>query len=57
MLFAVVEGGSVSEIAETLGIGVATVKTHLYRLFGKTGGNRQSQRVKLVAAFSNPLVS
>ena len=56
MLLAVVEVGGVPEVAEALGIGEATVKTHLQRLFGKTETRRQADLVKLVAAFSNPLV-
>jgi DNA-binding CsgD family transcriptional regulator len=32
------------------------VKTHLGRLFEKTGTSRQADLVKLVAGFSNPLV-
>ena len=45
------------ETAEALGIGEATVKTHLHRLFGKTGTSRQADLVKLVAGFSSPLVN
>ena len=56
VLLAVVEVGGVPEVAEALGIGEATVKTHLHRLFGKTETRRQADLVKLVAAFSNPLV-
>jgi DNA-binding CsgD family transcriptional regulator len=53
----VVQVGGVPETAEALGIGEATVKTHLHRLFSKTGATRQADLVKLVAAFSNPLVN
>ena len=56
VLLAVVEVGGVPEAAEALGIGQATVKTHLHRLFCKTATPRQAELVKLVAAFSNPLV-
>jgi DNA-binding CsgD family transcriptional regulator len=56
VLLAVVDGGGVSETAEALGIGQATVKTHLHRLFGKTGTRRQSELVKLTAGFSSPLI-
>jgi len=34
----------------------STVKTHLGRLFKKTGTTRQADLVKLVAAFSDRLV-
>jgi DNA-binding CsgD family transcriptional regulator/PAS domain-containing protein len=57
VLLAVVEVGGVPEVAEALGIGEATVKTHLHRLFAKTGTSRQAELVKLVAGFSSPLVS
>jgi DNA-binding CsgD family transcriptional regulator/PAS domain-containing protein len=56
VLLAIVEVGGVPEEAEALGIGEATVKTHLHRLFAKTETTRQADLVKLVAAFSNPLV-
>jgi DNA-binding CsgD family transcriptional regulator/PAS domain-containing protein len=57
VLMAVVEVGGVPEVAEALGIGEATVKTHLHRLFAKTETSRQADLVKLVAGFSNPLVN
>jgi DNA-binding CsgD family transcriptional regulator len=57
VLFAVVEVGGVRETAEALGIAEATVKTHLHRLYGKTGAARQADLVKLVAGFANPVVS
>jgi DNA-binding CsgD family transcriptional regulator len=56
VLFAIVQVGGVAETAQALGIAEATVKTHLHRLFGKTGASRQADLVKLVAGFSNPLV-
>jgi DNA-binding CsgD family transcriptional regulator len=52
VLLAIVEIGGVPETAEALGIGEATVKTHLHRLFHKTGAKRQADLVKLVAGFS-----
>jgi DNA-binding CsgD family transcriptional regulator len=57
VLLAIVEVGGVRETAEALGIGEATVKTHLHRVFGKTGVNRQADLVKLVAGFANPVVA
>ena len=57
VLLAVVEVGGVPEVAEALGIGEATVKTHLHRLFAKTETTRQADLVKLVAGFSSPLVN
>jgi len=56
VLLAVVQVGGVPEVAAALGIGEATVKTHLHRLFAKTDTSRQSDLVKLVAGFTNPLV-
>ena len=57
VLLAIVEVGGVPEIAEALGIGEGTVKTHLHRLFAKTDTTRQAELVKLVAGFSNPLLN
>jgi DNA-binding CsgD family transcriptional regulator len=48
--------GGVPETAEALGIAETTVKTHLSRLFAKTGASRQADLVKIVAGFSNPLL-
>jgi DNA-binding CsgD family transcriptional regulator len=57
VLLAVVEVGGGPEVAETLGIAESTVKTHLHRLYQKTGTRRQTDLVKLVAGFSSPLLS
>lgn len=56
VLLAVVEVGGVPEVAAALGIAATTVRTHLQQAYHKTGTNRQADLVKLVAAFSNPLV-
>jgi DNA-binding CsgD family transcriptional regulator len=57
VLVAVVDlGGGIPEIAPVLGIAEPTVKTHLRRLFEKTGTHRQADLVKLVAGYSNPLL-
>ena len=56
VLLGIVEVGGVQETAEALGIAETTVKTHLRRLYAKTGTGRQAELVKLVAGFSNPLV-
>jgi DNA-binding CsgD family transcriptional regulator len=55
VLLAVVEASGVAETAAALGLGQATVKTHLHRLFGKTDTRRQADLVKLVAGFASPL--
>jgi DNA-binding CsgD family transcriptional regulator len=55
VLLAIFEIGGAPEVAEALGIGDTTVRTHLARLFEKTGAKRQADLVKLVAGFSSPL--
>src|SRR5206468_2019196 len=57
VLFAIVHVGGVPEVAEALGIAESTVKTHLQRLFAKTGTERQAELVKLVAGHASPLVN
>jgi DNA-binding CsgD family transcriptional regulator len=55
VLLAVVEVGGVAGVSEALGVSDNTVKTHLKRLFAKTGATRQADLVKLIAKFSSPL--
>jgi DNA-binding CsgD family transcriptional regulator len=55
VLLAAVEVGGVSEIARSLGISEQTVKTHLKRIFGKTGTKRQAELTKLMASFAGSL--
>jgi DNA-binding CsgD family transcriptional regulator/PAS domain-containing protein len=55
VLLGIVEIGGVPEVADALGIAETTVKTHLRRIYEKTGARRQADLVKLVAAFSTPL--
>jgi DNA-binding CsgD family transcriptional regulator len=55
VLLAIVEVGGVPEVATALGVAVTTVKTHLGRLFEKTGTARQADLVKLVAGYASPL--
>jgi DNA-binding CsgD family transcriptional regulator/PAS domain-containing protein len=57
VLLAIVQVGGVPETAEALGVAETTVKTHLQRLFGKTGTARQAELVKVVASFANPLIA
>ncbi|QWG11373.1 helix-turn-helix transcriptional regulator [Bradyrhizobium sediminis] len=57
VLLAIVEVGGVPEVAAALGVGETTIKTHLRRLFGKTGADRQADLVKIVAGFASPLIS
>jgi DNA-binding CsgD family transcriptional regulator len=56
VLLAVVEVGGAPEVAQALGVADSTVKSHLKRVYEKTGVSRQADLVKLVAAFANPLV-
>jgi DNA-binding CsgD family transcriptional regulator len=56
VLLAIVEIGGVPEVAGTLGIGESTVKTHLKRLYEKTGARRQADLVKLFAGYTSPLL-
>jgi DNA-binding CsgD family transcriptional regulator len=55
VLRAIVDIGGVPEVAAALGVAATTIKTHLGRLFEKTGVGRQADLVKLVAGFSTPL--
>jgi DNA-binding CsgD family transcriptional regulator len=55
ILLAIVEVGGGPQVAETLGIGEGTVKTHLKRLYAKTGARRQADLVKLFAGYTSPL--
>jgi DNA-binding CsgD family transcriptional regulator/PAS domain-containing protein len=55
VLLAIVEIGGVPEVAAALGVAATTIKTHLNRLFDKTGACRQADLVKLVAGLSTPL--
>jgi DNA-binding CsgD family transcriptional regulator/PAS domain-containing protein len=56
VLMAIVEVGGVPEVAVVLGVAESTVKTHLARLFVKTGAGRQADLVKIVAGFATPLI-
>lgn len=55
VVLATVRHDGAADIAEALGIGEATVRTHLHRIFAKTGTRRQADIVKLVAGFASPL--
>jgi DNA-binding CsgD family transcriptional regulator/PAS domain-containing protein len=55
VVIALVEVGGVPEVAAALGVAETTVKTHLARLFAKTGTRRQAELVRLVAGFTMPL--
>jgi DNA-binding NarL/FixJ family response regulator len=55
VLLAIVEGGGVPEVAAALGVADTTVRTHVTRLFQKTGATRQADLVKLVAGYATPM--
>jgi DNA-binding CsgD family transcriptional regulator len=57
VFLSIVEVGGVPETAAALGIADTTVKTHLHRVFAKTGVSRQADLVKLAAGFANPLLN
>jgi DNA-binding CsgD family transcriptional regulator len=52
VMLAIVERDSIQDAAETLGISQATVKTHLRRVYEKTGAAGQVDLVKLVAGYA-----
>jgi DNA-binding CsgD family transcriptional regulator len=55
VLLAIVELGSVPEVAAALGVADTTIRTHVGRLFEKTGARRQADLVKLVTGYATPL--
>jgi DNA-binding CsgD family transcriptional regulator len=57
VLLAIVEVGGVPQVAAALGVADTTIKTHLGRLFEKTGAKRQADLVKLVAGYATPLTN
>jgi DNA-binding CsgD family transcriptional regulator len=56
VLLAVTQRDAVHEVAQALGITIPTLKTHLYRVFTKTGAKRRADLVKLVAGYASVLV-
>jgi DNA-binding CsgD family transcriptional regulator len=55
VLLAIVEVGGVPEVAAALGVADTTIRTHVARLFEKTGTARQADLVKLVTGYTTPL--
>ena len=49
----IAEGGSITEISDQLSVSELTARTHLKRIFGKTGTKRQSALVRLVLSMPN----
>jgi DNA-binding CsgD family transcriptional regulator len=56
VLLAIVQVGGVPEVAAALGVAETTIKTHLSRLFYKTGTRRQADLVKLFAGYATRVV-
>ena len=56
VLLAIADIGGAPEVADALGIATSTVKTHLGRLYEKTGARRQADLAKLVAGYVTPLL-
>ena len=56
VLLAITDVGGAPEVADALGIAPSTVKTHLGRLYEKTGTRRQADLAKLVAGYATPLL-
>src|SRR6185295_15521216 len=52
VLLAITEIGGIPEVATAFGIADTTVRTHVNRLFEKTGATRQADLVKLVAGYA-----
>jgi DNA-binding CsgD family transcriptional regulator len=55
-LAALVAGQSVKEASEHLGLAEATLRSHLHRLFEKTGTSRQPDLIRLVAGYAGPVM-
>jgi DNA-binding CsgD family transcriptional regulator len=57
VLLAIFEFGGIPQAATMLGVADSTVKTHVGRLFEKTGTSRQADLVKLAAGYNTPLLN
>jgi DNA-binding CsgD family transcriptional regulator len=55
VLTLVAAGHSRNEIADALGVGLSTIKTHLLHLNSKTGSSRQADLAKLARSLSVPV--
>ena len=55
VLLAIVDIGGIPEVAAAFGVAETTIRTHVGRLFQKTGTSRQAELVKLVAGYRSPL--
>ncbi len=57
VMLSIVDGSGVPETAAALGTAESTVKTHLRRVFAKTGTSRQADLVRIAAGLSSPLAN
>ena len=55
VLSEIASGSTLPDVARTLNIGASTVKTHLLKIFSKTGTHRQADLVRLVVSLTFPL--
>lgn len=55
VLMPLLEGQEPAQIAETLGVSLPTIRTHMSRLFAKTNTSRQSDLVRLVLQSMPPV--
>jgi DNA-binding CsgD family transcriptional regulator len=55
VFLSIVEVGGVPDVARSMGVAETTIKTHLARIFAKTGTKRQADLVRLMAAFTPPI--
>ena len=55
VLMPLLEGHSPMEVGQRLGIGMATVRTHLHRLFSKTGTGSQPELISLILKAMPPV--
>lgn len=53
----VADGATTQEAADGLGVARSTVRTHLLRVFAKTGVNRQADLIRMAAALATPAAS
>jgi DNA-binding CsgD family transcriptional regulator len=51
----ITRGQAPQETADELGIGIATVKTHLLKIFAKTSTGRQADLIRLFERSTAPL--
>lgn len=55
VLLGIIEVGGAPQVAEAFGVTESTVRTHLKRVFEKTGAARQADLVRMVAEMASPL--